>query len=114
MFKRLRVEACKVFAVHKRLAHCFVLHHAGRIVFDGDAREAKEDAAADFAAFDLGNYDRRYSAPHRSGTQESARGKTFQRIFLSIQNYFNQACFGPTGSRDARFSRAADVLTFLV
>jgi hypothetical protein len=76
------------------------------------ASRAKEDAAAGFAAFDLGNYDGRHSIPHRNEMQESSRRKKFQGNFFSIQNYFNPACFSLTGPRGVRFSRAADVLTF--
>jgi hypothetical protein len=92
--------------------HLIVLHHPDRIAFDGCASEAKEDATARFVAFDLGNYDRRHSIPHRNHAQQSSGRKTFQGNFFPIQNYFKQACFGLTGSRAARFSRAADVLTF--
>jgi hypothetical protein len=53
------------------------------------------------------------TAPQRRARDRLERKRSGE-IPSQFKICFKQDCFGPTGSRDARFSRAANVLTFLV
>jgi hypothetical protein len=84
----IQLDPRGAFAVRKRPAHRSALHHADRMMIDGHASEAKDAANAEFGAVDLGNYDRRHLAPHRSAARivwkENVPGK-----FLLNSKFFS-------------------------